>query len=559
MTVLPVVDRELRVASRRAWTYWGRAGAALATILVSAWFLLLQSAVNLGQMGKPLFGTLSFLAFVFAAFAGVTHSADSVSAEKREGTLGLLFLTDLHGFDVTLGKLTASSLGALYSLLASLPVLALAWLLGGVTAGEYWRMVLALLNTLLLSLAAGMLSSVLNTDGKRAALATFVRMLAAFVGVPFLVVVLVKVAEGFGYPSSVLGEQLWPWLDWLSPGGGYFWSFDDEYKTRGLQFWLTQGYTFGLAVWWLLRASRRLPHSWQETGDARPVRGWRSRIERWRFPTAAGRNAFRMRLLELNPVVWLTGRHWLRPALVWLFLLGSALLFLFLGWLHGNTDWFNAGTYFATSILLHLGLKIWIASEAPRQFLDDRRSGAMELLLSTPLTVPEMLQGRLLALRRQFAGPIIAVLGCDALVLGCSDNIGGSGSEDKLAWSGLWALRIAFLVFDGYALAWVGLGLGMSARSGRATMQGLLRILGLPWLACFGFLTAMGLLSVTSRGNWFTPSLLLGIWFVIGAGNNLFWLRRVRGRLAGEFRELALHRPDQKRGWFRRKSPAVEV
>ncbi|HTH48179.1 MAG TPA: ABC transporter permease subunit, partial [Candidatus Limnocylindria bacterium] len=174
MTVLPVVERELRVASRRGATYWARTGAALTALLVSAWILLLQQqSMAPGLMGKVLFTTLSFISFLFAAFAGVTYSADSVSAEKREGTLGLLFLTDLRGHDVTLGKLAASSLGAVYSLLAALPVLALALLLGGVTGGEYWRMVLLLLNVLLFSLSLGLLMSVLSSDSKRAAVAAF--------------------------------------------------------------------------------------------------------------------------------------------------------------------------------------------------------------------------------------------------------------------------------------------------------------------------------------------------------------------------------------------------
>jgi len=95
MTLLPVVERELRVASRRSWTYWSRAGAALLAILVSSWFLLLQGSMGLGALGKPLFGTLSFFSFVFAAFAGGATSRERLGWEKREGTLGPLFPPDL--------------------------------------------------------------------------------------------------------------------------------------------------------------------------------------------------------------------------------------------------------------------------------------------------------------------------------------------------------------------------------------------------------------------------------------------------------------------------------
>src|SRR4029450_218244 len=70
-----------------------------------------------------------------------------------------LFLTDLKGNDVVFGKLIGSSLNALYSLLAVLPVLGIPLLLGGVTGGEYWRTVAALLNALFFSLALGLLVS----------------------------------------------------------------------------------------------------------------------------------------------------------------------------------------------------------------------------------------------------------------------------------------------------------------------------------------------------------------------------------------------------------------
>ena len=67
-----------------------------------------------------------------------------MSEEKREGTLGLLFLTDLRGFDVVLGKLVACSLRGAYGLVAALPVIGLALLMGGVTGFELWRLALVL-------------------------------------------------------------------------------------------------------------------------------------------------------------------------------------------------------------------------------------------------------------------------------------------------------------------------------------------------------------------------------------------------------------------------------
>ena len=85
-------------------------------------------------------------------FTGVRSTADCLSEEKRDGTLGLLFLTDLKGYDVVGGKLVATSLNAFYGLTAIFPLLAIPLLMGGVTNGEFWRMALVLANTFLFSL-----------------------------------------------------------------------------------------------------------------------------------------------------------------------------------------------------------------------------------------------------------------------------------------------------------------------------------------------------------------------------------------------------------------------
>src|SRR5215469_11630653 len=102
-----------------------------------------------------MFSVLTFYAFGLCLLAGVFFTAHSLTEEKREGTLGLLFLTDLKGYDVVLGKFAAVSLNAFYALLALMPMTALPLLLGGVTGAEFWRMALALINALFFSLAAG--------------------------------------------------------------------------------------------------------------------------------------------------------------------------------------------------------------------------------------------------------------------------------------------------------------------------------------------------------------------------------------------------------------------
>src|SRR5437773_10780553 len=153
MTFLPVVDRELRVAARRRGTYWTRLLFAVVCASIVGLVLMFAWAMHGGTsgIGAGLFHFLTLIALAFSAFAGVFLTADCLSEEKREGTLGLLFLTDLKGYDVVLGKFAGRAFNAFYGLMALLQVVGLPLLLVGVTGGEFWRMAFALMNGLFFS------------------------------------------------------------------------------------------------------------------------------------------------------------------------------------------------------------------------------------------------------------------------------------------------------------------------------------------------------------------------------------------------------------------------
>src|SRR5687768_4645112 len=138
MTLLPVVERELRVAARERGTYRVRFLAAFLTILFSAfslWFV--RVAFNERPIPpRDLFLFLSWICYIFVAIAGFTLTCDTISQEKRDSTLGLLFLTDLRGYDIVLGKLTVAAARGLYALGATFPVLALPLMMGGTNLAE---------------------------------------------------------------------------------------------------------------------------------------------------------------------------------------------------------------------------------------------------------------------------------------------------------------------------------------------------------------------------------------------------------------------------------------
>src|SRR5206468_6705142 len=159
MNPLPLIERELRLGARRPGSYRVRVFAALSFVIVWLALLLSDALSSPAARSLHLFVAFGVLALAFCLLAGIFLTADCLSEEKREGTLGLLFLTNLKGYDVVLGKLSTTSLHSFYGLLAIFPVLGLPLLMGGVTIGEFWRVILVLVVTLFLSLTLGLFVS----------------------------------------------------------------------------------------------------------------------------------------------------------------------------------------------------------------------------------------------------------------------------------------------------------------------------------------------------------------------------------------------------------------
>src|SRR5258706_1039776 len=154
MRFLSVAERELRAGARHKWTYRSRWITAAAFLALLAWLIWVFSFRS-----RQVFQTYSTLTFFFCLIFSAAQTADCLSSEKREGTMGLLFLANLNGLEIIGGKLCSNALAAAYGLFAIFPLLALQMLIGGITLGHFWRTVLALTNAIFFSVAAGFLAS----------------------------------------------------------------------------------------------------------------------------------------------------------------------------------------------------------------------------------------------------------------------------------------------------------------------------------------------------------------------------------------------------------------
>jgi len=552
MTVLPVVERELRVASRRRATYWTRCAAALVALAISFFIFLTGHNGPERQIAQVLFASISALAFVVCHFAGA-GIADCVSEEKREGTLGLLFLTDLKGYDVLFGKLAAGSLNWIYATFAVFPVLALPLLLGGVAPGAFWRMIVLLLNTLFLSLSLGMASSTFSRESRRAIAVTLASMVFLTGGLPLLGAILEACAGPRNFPTQ-------PHLAFLLPSPAFAFY---EVTTAAFSASSAQYYGWSMltlhGLGWLALASACfvLPRCWQDRPATPGTANWRQGWNRLKFGTAGEAKALRDRLLEINPVLWAGGRDRLKGWLVWAFLAVAGVVWLW-GYQENKRNWLEPIVGVWVALVVHGVLKTWLASEACRLMIEHRRGGALELLLSTPLSTEQIIRGQRLALWRQFGGPVVTVLMADLFLLlgSLSGRFSVSGEEKEIIVT--YFAGMLMLAMDYYVLGWVGIWCGLSARNfNRAAADVIGRILILPWGV---FCLTMILYATLDWQQALSLDFQWGVawWFFLSAGLNLLFLRNAQRRLGQSFRLVAAQQyaPASRRRWWFARRPA---
>jgi len=499
MTLLPIVGRELRVTARRWAVYWGRVATAGIAILVFAWvalFIMPGMGVALSLSGNWIFRNLVVVAALYGAIGGLVATADSLSREKRDGTLGLLFLTDLRGYDVVLGKLAAAGVRSLYSMLAIVPVLAVAMAMGGVTYSQVALAVVAIGNLVFFTAALGMRVSVVSMSERKALFAGLVVLMIAMLGPWIAVGVVRNLAVGRGLPlgatwAVICLSPFYPVVQLVA---------DVTARTRGLtpgNFWLSVGLVQAMSWGMLIATFRAATRVWQAPNV---LRGWsriRYRWEQWIYGQGQTRTRLRRRLLEVNPFLWVLQRERMKAWYAWAYL-GIVLTFWLIGNWHGDRILYEVNVVIPTLLLIQGFLKVWAISECVARMVEDRRAGAMELLLTTPLSDAGVLKGYWLALRRLFLGPTLALAGFEFVVLG------------QVLGKGIGFFCALVLLADMFSVSWTAMWYGLVSRgTDRALLRVTALVLVLPW-----GLVGMWMVAAASfrhqLGAWAEPSFIHG-------------------------------------------------
>jgi len=542
MNAAPVIQRELRCWSRRAFTYRMRAGTAAGSGVMALGMLVvsLQTGATPAELGRNLFVALTVLVFGAALLAGPVLTADCLSEEKRAGTLPLLLLAGLRGWDIAAGKLVALSLPALQALLAALPILALSFFLGGVTAGELARVALVLTQTLAFSLCGALAVSAVSRNGMRAVSASAMVILG-ITALPAL--------AALGAVPGVPGGRL------RIPGPlTGLWSAQETVYQKSAGTFLASALTLlALAAAGLALASFCLPQAWPDEPKHASVPTCRAPIVLGRWSAARQRER-RRALLEADPLVWLAARKRVRAWAGWALTAAAAAL---CGWgmIGPGRVGFSAPWVFALFYGLHVLWKVMVAWDASRRFAEDRDSGALELLLCMPIAASRIWQGWLVGLKRTYLGPVLTLVGLEFGVW-----LWGLGPSAKWAnapgWSAAFAGGLLLFAADLYTLSWVGIWQGVSApNSTRACLRTMGWVLVAPGVL---FLGGLGLVGILSGGVGPGIGVVVFLWFVLGLAVDLAVGGRAMFKLNETFREAVAHAPAEgtwtRNRWLERRA-----
>jgi len=486
MVIPPVLDRELRSASRFWATYWLRVLAGLTMTL-----LLTGSAVGesfrwggAGSLPSSLLGSLLLSAFhggltVFFMFACPMATADTLAKERRDGTIGLLFLTPLTPREVVIGKTAAQVVRTLALWLAVVPFLAIPFLLGGVGWPDFGRALTVELSVVLTGLAAGFLATSrartwMGAVGSAGVWMVFLLLLQA----GLCIAVFLRSAAVLA-PGTTIPWEAWPAIPFgvafasaayggvtgttgLGIGGVPKWVIDSAQQSL-LAMLAFGGVLFVGAVVIsasLLDRERRHERLGSEAGGVGP-----------RTPRQAMARKRQRRWLSINPVVWLES---MSPGLRrgrWGWLALVVVCHLAALPLRGYDRDVEYVVLWVGPVIL-----VFEALMAAGSFRREVEEGTLEILLVTPLRPTELVSGRRLAMLVGF-GPGIAA----SVVLPFL-------AANQLQWAD-WIPFAGMLVSTWLTLPWVGM---------RCAMRRLHPLLGwgltLAWgvvapLAVGGFLT----------------------------------------------------------------------
>jgi hypothetical protein len=532
VTIFPILTRGWRSVLFIHWLRRQRFGGGLSATLLLVALMVVERWKGISVAGMMSVVPFASIGPITLMVIGLNAGGFLLSVERREGTLPLLLLTRLTSYDIVLGKLLQAIVLQVHSFLVAVPVLVMPLLASGIQPNELWLITLGCLNVLFFGLALGLLGSVLG-EGRNAAGLCLVLLSPWF---------LFSTGLGRVVPAGIVHDGLAA-LQCFNPCDVLLHVQSAAVGFRPGVFWWTLLGSHVLGWSLVALTGRLLPSACRRQSGVNAG----LRLKRWWRPWSGhlwrGSAAWRTRMLNRNPFYWLTSRERWRTPNVWLWLVISAAGWSWLVWIARGAGvtmvlvMGAAGTW-------HIALYVMAPPDASRCLVEDRQSGALEMLLCTPLSVNEIVRGQWLTLYRRYLPPLVAVLLIDVALMTAGYVTFGFGGmldpEDRGLWLFGWSSGILLLPVWLAASCWVAMRRAMRARDAReGGGVAILQICGLIGLGLFGLFTLAGRSGDNPSWWWWKVNLVLAahllMVIVFGWRARRIFLGSLREAAAGQY------------------------
>ncbi len=203
----PILKKELVVNSRNMKMSWAIFGlnAFLSVVALTTMYGLELSSADGGYSYRSLvslFPILGILECIILSFAIPTMTSGSISGERERQTLDIMLTTPVKPFSIAMGKLESALVLVMMYMISSIPVLSIAFILGGLN----WSLLLGLLVMMLyLGIYVGSVGIFCSSIVKKTVAASMLTMLIG-IAVIVLTVMLFSSVVSLKYSMNVINN-----------------------------------------------------------------------------------------------------------------------------------------------------------------------------------------------------------------------------------------------------------------------------------------------------------------------------------------------------------------
>jgi ABC-type transport system involved in multi-copper enzyme maturation permease subunit len=425
------------------------------------------SLQQLARLGEVFYYTISTIQLMLVMIVAPAATAGAICLDRARGSLTHMLATDLGDAEIVLGKLAARLLPVVSLVAATVPVLALAGLLGGIIIEAIVALTLITLAVAVLGCTLALAISVRATTTHEVLMAVYA-IEFAWVLSP-LVWEILQMVGGVGVTPD--------WIHGINPfmlaWAPYAWP-----NYLSLE-WLAgvlggmMAISAGLTVYAVLRLRAEVTgRAGRRVGQGSSWMGrFRERLARWRPGPS----------LDRDPVLW---REWhrSRPSRLARIVWGAFILLSLAGTASGVVHLLRYPNQASDFIVFVNGFQVTfglllISLNAPTVLAEERVRGSLDVLLTTPLPTDRIVLAKWWgAFRVVPALALLPAIGCLFVAVGMPDVPPGVRRFGQAPAPLDWLDRVAFVVLptamvlvQGAMIASVGLALATWCRRiGRA-------------------------------------------------------------------------------------------